>query len=103
MAKSIIYTGDRCFNCGAKAHHIHHIFNGYGLRQKSEEDGLTIPLCAWCHDYTHTHKEQLLAFKKLGQKAFLLKIGSQEEFLKRYHKNYLELDEIEKWERLRNA
>lgn len=93
--KSIISTERRCLICGAtQPLHEHHIFNGYGLRKKSEEDGLKVYLCAWCHSSVHNHKEQLNFLKKVGERKYL-ETHSYEEYMKRYKVNYLEEEELE--------
>lgn len=94
MAKSIIFDYPYCFICGSPRNlHTHHIFNG-PFRRKSDRDGLVIPLCARCHDYTHTHKELMKTFYRLGEKEYLIQIGDYESYMKRYKTNWLEEHEI---------
>lgn len=96
--KSRIQKEKRCLVCGAtQPLHEHHIFNSSN-RSKAEADGLKIYLCAYCHQYTHLHKEQLNFFKKLGERYFLENIGSFEEYMHRYRVNYLDQEEIDECE-----
>lgn len=39
-----------CVCCGKEATHIHHLIFGTSGRKFSEKYGLTIPLCAACHN-----------------------------------------------------
>lgn len=92
--KSIISNEKRCFICGAtQPLHLHHIFNGYGLRKKCDDDGLVLYLCAYCHNSVHLHQEQAVFLKRIGELKYL-ELHSYEEFMKRYKRNYLEDDEL---------
>ena len=73
---------------------IHHIFFGARLRQKSEEYGLTVPLCHYCHNEypngVHQNKENRLALQAKAQKIAMEHYGwSTEEFIKIFRKNYI--------------
>lgn len=93
--KSIISNEKRCLICGNTMNlHIHHIFNGYGLRKKSEEDGLKVYLCAFCHKRVHENKKELNFLKMLGERKYL-ETHSYEDYMKRYKVNYIELEELE--------
>ena len=80
---------DMCFLCGCRSTDTHHIFNGNGLRKKSDEDGLVVYLCRNCHNRVHTDYAIRHALKQLGQGWYENNLGSREEFIKRYRKNYL--------------
>ena len=89
MAKSRISNLPMCTRCGStKNLHHHHLLNGPN-RKKSDEDGLWIYLCEECHEYVHNHKQVLLSYKEMGQKVYEREIGTREDFMKRYRRNYL--------------
>ena len=85
-----------CFLCGK---HIqteeHHIFGGAN-RSLSEEYGLEVHLCMECHrtgkNAVHSNKNTMDYLHRIGQEAFERRIGSKEEFMKIFGRNYL-------WER----
>ena len=70
----------------------HHIFQGKAHRPKSEKYGLTVPLCNVCHDKLH-YRENGIELKrklqKIGQKIFEKYVGTKEDFMAEFHKNYL--------------
>lgn len=91
--KSIIQTDPKCFLCQqAIGTQTHHIFGGLN-RGHSEQDGLTVRLCAKCHDDVHfspTMSGPLMkALHRLGQTQYEATGHTREEFMKRYGKNYL--------------
>lgn len=90
---SILQDKKYCFICGSpKNLHDHHIMNG-PLRKKSEEDGLKVWLCAYCHIRVHEHNEQAEFLKKIAERKYLEK-HSFDEYMKRYKRNYLNEEEI---------
>lgn len=93
MAKSIIQKNKQvCYLCGKQIYgncDEHHIFNGNAYRKKAEEDGLKVYLHHTCHMWLHEHPKSMRTFKQRGQKIYEEKIGSRNEFINRYGKNYL--------------
>ena len=93
--KSILNTQKGiCFIMGTPAKtERHHIFGGPN-RKHSERYGLTVELCPYCHrESRHSaHKDGMInhVLQEMGQRAFEEKIGSREEFIKIFGKNYLE-------------
>lgn len=92
MAKSRLQTDEEtCYLCnkymgkGDK----HHIFNGGGYRDKSEEDGMFVYVHRVCHSFIHNHPMTARTLKQRGQRAWMAEIGTLDEFIKRYGKNYL--------------
>lgn len=91
--KSIIDKGVCCYFCGSPYDlEKHHIFGGPN-RKLSEEDGLTVTLCAMCHregrTAVHRNKVMMAYLHKVGETAWINKYGTLEEFRERYGKNYL--------------
>lgn len=88
----------KCFLCGRNGWgdplEKHHIF-GAANRKKSEQDGLFVYLCGFqCHREghfaVHRNRGTMDELHSVGQRAWENKYGTREEFMKRYHKNYLE-------------
>lgn len=95
MSKSIIQNKKECYVCGSKLNlHLHHIIFGKN-RKKADEDGLTVYLCWEHHEGTngvHGKKGAPLdrTLKEIAETKWIVKNGkTKEEFIKRYHKNYL--------------
>lgn len=94
--KSIVtdYEGI-CFFCGDPAECEHHLLFGNGIRELTEQDGLKVPACNKCHNMGKTIERvhgNIMAeklSKMLGQAVYEGKIGTREEFRKRYGKSYL--------------
>lgn len=93
--KSIVTEHDMiCCICGREAEAEHHLIFGTAGRELSEKDGLKVPICNNCHNMGEVTKrihgnpmaERLS--KMLGQAIFEAKIGSREEFRKRYGISY---------------
>lgn len=71
----------------------HHVFNGPN-RRNSEKYGLKVYLCYVCHRDNKLgvhgcNTELRERLQQAGQQAFENKIGSREEFMKIFGKNYL--------------
>lgn len=88
-----------CAICNRPAQNIHHLVFGRSLRHLADEDGLTIPLCNYCHAELHTTSTVASELSRIcGQLAFernlIEKEGvtgdeARERFRKRYSKSYL--------------
>ena len=95
-SKSIVteYSGI-CAFCGRPAEAEHHLIPGVALRELCEQDGLKVPICNRCHNMgqilerIHDNPMAEKLSKMLGQAIFEAKIGTREEFRKRYGKSYL--------------
>ena len=97
MSKSIMHVKTVCWECECTPQQRyleeHHVFNGPN-RKNSEKYGLKVYLCYVCHrdNKLGVHgcntdlRERL---QQAGQQAFENKIGSREEFMKIFGKNYL--------------
>lgn len=96
MSKGIVTEYDGiCFFCGRQAEGEHHLIFGTAGRDLSEKDGLKVPTCNACHNTgeilrrVHDNPMAEKLSKMLGQAIFESKIGTREEFRKRYGKSYL--------------
>lgn len=97
--ESIISNEEHCYKCGNTINlEKHHIMNGVGLRDKSEMDGLWVYLCPYCHRIkswaVHNDQRYDNYLKAKAEKYWiLLNDKTLEDWMARYHKNYLELDD----------
>ncbi|MBN2878670.1 MAG: hypothetical protein JXN65_03475 [Clostridia bacterium] len=96
MKKGIVTEyKDICFFCGAPAECEHHLLFGSGTRQLADKDGLKVPSCNKCHNMgqinerIHENPMAEKLSKMLGQAIYESKIGTREEFRRRYGKSYL--------------
>lgn len=101
MSRSLLNTRKGvCFMCGRYGPtEKHHIMQGVANRKLSEEDGLWVYLCPYCHNRppngVHFNKKNMEWLHKLGQKAYELNLcelteeEAREKFMQRYGKNYL--------------
>lgn len=103
MSKSILDTRKGiCFLCGQHTMtETHHIFGGPN-RRLSDEDGLVVYLCPYCHNMpprgVHYDAKAMKRLRQIGQRAYeneLMKVEgipefvARREFMQRYGKNYL--------------
>jgi len=96
MSKGIIteYT-EICSFCGRQSEGEHHLIFGTAGRELSEKDGLKLPVCNNCHNMgdplkrIHGNSMAEKLSKMLGQAIYEAKIGTREQFRKRYGKSYL--------------
>ncbi len=97
MSKGIVTEFETiCFFCGKPAECEHHLIFGNGKRNLAEKDGLKVPSCHWCHNLAtkpvnriHENSMAENLSKKLGQAIYENKIGTREEFRRRYGTSYL--------------
>lgn len=91
---SILQKEKRCYVCGAIYNiHIHEVFFGRN-RKKSIEDGCCVYLCGKHHNLSnegvHYNKELDNKLKRIMQKIWCDHYNkTEEDFIKRFHKNYL--------------
>lgn len=93
--KSIIQRDDsRCYICGSRQWlEWHHVYGG-GLRSVSEQYGLKVRLCHYCHNEppngVHQNKEiRLLLQAKVQRKAMKHYGWTVNDFIARFRKNYI--------------
>lgn len=90
--KSVLVDNmEYCYECGSSYAECHHVFGGW-RRKNSTEYKLHLPLCATCHKGSrgpHANIEKDLEYKKMAQRYYEEYIGSREEFILDFGKNYL--------------
>ena len=81
-----------CAVCGHPFVDIHHIFQGTGNRNKSEQYGLKIPLCRHHHEECHRYpnKGLDLLWKKSAQAYFEKYWGTRTQFIWEFGKSWLD-------------
>ena len=95
--KSIIQMDtSRCFLCHARQWlEWHHVWGGcHALRERSEQYGLLVRLCHYCHNEppngVHQNREIRRKLQAYAQKKAMERYGwSVEEFIEKFRKNYL--------------
>ena len=95
--KSIISNANKCYYCGSNRNlEKHHCLLGTANRRKADKDGLWVYLCHDCHQDVHNYNTiARKSLQKEAQKAYE-RTHSREEFMERYHFNYL-------WEEEKNV
>lgn len=84
----------RCFICHSRQWlEYHHVFGG-ALRDKSEEYGLVVRLCHYCHNESpngvHQNRYIRRKLQAIAQKKAMEHYGwDKERFIKEFYKNYL--------------
>lgn len=93
--ESIINDLDReCCHCYVPTTERHHIMNGNPNRKYSEQDGLWIYVCSEYHAYIHKNQDVDNRLKAKAEWIWLQHNNATlDDWMRRYHKNYLELDE----------
>lgn len=86
---------DHCIECGRNDCEKHEVFFGTANRRLSIEDGLVIPLCNAEHHKgnligIHQDEKLNLKWKRIAEEKWLQFYNkTEEDFIKRYGKNYL--------------
>lgn len=83
----------KCYFCGrTDTLERHHIFQG-AYRKKSEQYGFVVDLCHDHHneppDGVHHNKENRLLLRRIAQEEYEKNIGTREEFMRTFGRNYL--------------
>ena len=79
-----------CCNCGSQYQPTRHeIFEGRN-RKNSMKYGFVLPLCLSCHRELQENKEFNDKWKQEAQMYFETRIGTREDFLSIFHRNYLD-------------
>ena len=77
-----------CIMCGKPKDNLHEIFMGKN-RQNSMKYGFVIPVCIKCHQNCHRNSHTQEFWHKEGQLYFEREIGSRNEFIEIFKRNYL--------------
>ena len=92
MKDSIICNDKRCFVCGCPIGlHHHHCFHGIN-RKNADQDGCWVYLCFAHHtgmEGVHNNRPFDVMLMKISQMVWESKLGSREDFRRRYGKSYL--------------
>ena len=78
-----------------KKQDLHEIFGGCN-RRKSIEFGLIVPICRLCHSEIDTNEEMKKTLQDEEKRKFK-EIHKDKSFLKEFGKDYLKMEEKEKW------
>ncbi len=79
-----------CAKCGSMVNLTkHEIFEGKN-RQNSMIYGFVLPLCLTCHRIIQNDQAFLIKWKRKSQEYFEKNIGTREDFLKVFRRNYLD-------------
>ena len=86
---SVFYELNACCYCGSIYQLTkHEIFEGRN-RQNSMKYGFVLPLCLKCHRKLQEDADFIDKWKKKAQEYFENNIGTREDFLKIFRRNYL--------------
>lgn len=77
-----------CYLCGRKKDDLHEIFGGRN-RINSIKNGFILPLCRECHSINQNNPFFNDYWHKQGQTYWEEYMGSREEFIKVFRRNYL--------------
>lgn len=93
MRESIIQSDRCCYFCGGQRNlERHHVFGG-AHRKKSDRLGLTVWLCHTHHNEppygVHFNRRHMDWLRAEGQKAYEEKLGTREDFMREFGRNYL--------------
>ena len=94
MSKSLLSNERECLICKTPCDlHKHHIYFGHGYRELSEKYGCWCYLCGRHHNLSnmgvHFNRPLDLRLKEECQRAFEAKVGTREEFMRIFGRNWL--------------
>lgn len=92
--KSILVDDlEHCIFCHNPNVEIHHVFFGSANRSISDRYKLVVPLCNKHHtgskDCPHQNRIIDLSMKSWGQAVYEKEIGTRDQFIKEFGRNYL--------------
>ena len=86
---SVFYELDKCCYCGSNYQLTkHEIFEGRN-RINSMKYGFVLPLCLKCHQELQDNQEFDLKWKQKSQTYFEKEIGTRDDFISIFRRNYL--------------
>ena len=85
-----VFTEDleHCYLCGKKKNDLHEVYGGRN-RINSIKYNFILPLCRKCHSINQNNAIFNDYWHKQGQLYWEKNIGSREEFIKEFRRNYL--------------
>lgn len=91
---SVLQKNKECYFCGTTNNlEEHHCLHGWANRRLSEKDGLKVWLCNYHHtgsnEAVHNNPDADLFLKKMAQEYYERNIGTRQQFIQRYGRNYL--------------
>lgn len=94
MSKSIMQEKKECYICKTTLDlDKHHCIHGTANRKLADKDGLWVYLCTYHHtmsnEAVHQNSAKDRKLKEIAQAVWESKLGTREEFIKRYGKSYL--------------
>ena len=86
-----IFTDDleHCYICGKSKDHLHELFFGRN-RLVSIKFNFVIPVCSICHHRCHFDTDIISFYRKECQSYYEKNIGSRDEFIAEFKRNYLD-------------
>lgn len=92
---TVLQSEKECYVCGTtNGLHSHHVLYGTANRKNADHDGLKVWLCAKHHNMSnegvHFNKALDLHLKEMAQRYYEAQIGTREDFIERYGRNYLD-------------
>lgn len=92
--KTVLQNEKECFVCGTTFNlHDHHCIYGTSNRNKSEQYGLKVWLCAHHHNMSnegvHFNKALDMKLKTMAQEYYESHYGTREEFIREFGRSYL--------------
>lgn len=86
-----VFTDDleHCYLCGKDKEELHEIFAGRN-RLNSIKYNLVLPLCHECHSLNQDNPFFNDYWHRIGQEYFECNIGTKDEFIATFRKNYLD-------------
>ena len=78
---------DRCFICGRRPDHVHHMLHG-AMRKQADRYGLTCHLCHKCHAMLHDRGVKDRELQIIAQREFEGKYG-HDEYMRIFGKSYV--------------
>ena len=88
--RTSVFTNDleHCYLCGRKKDDLHEIYAGRN-RLNSIKYNFVLPLCRECHSLNQNNPAFNDYWHRQGQEYWECNIGSREEFIKVFRRNYL--------------
>lgn len=88
--RTSVFTDDleHCILCGKKKNDLHEVFGGRN-RLNSIKYNLVLPLCRECHSLNQSNPFFNDYWHRQGQEYFECNIGTRDDFIRIFRRNYL--------------